>query len=132
MVGSEQALASSTERSSKYVGSLPTPEAVARQLQELLVAIAAHSDEGAGHLAIVVVGLHVVGDALDALALLEEPRFKVLDLGLELLDARLVLGLERAVCARSGWARRRGGCLDEDEVVAEEDMFGVGGGEGPF
>ena len=46
-----------------------------------------------------------MGDALDALALLEEARLEVLDLGLELLDARLVLGLERAVCAPSGWAR---------------------------
>ena len=39
---------------------------------------------------------------LDALALLEEARLEVLDLGLELLDARPVLGLERAVCAPSG------------------------------
>ena len=47
-----------------------------------------------------------------ALALLEEARLEVLDLGLELLDARPVLGLERAVC---GWAGG-GGC------------FGRGGG----
>ena len=82
------------------------PEPVARELQEGLAAIAAHSYEGAGHLAIIVVGLDIVGDALDALALLEEAGLEVLDLGLELLDARQVLGLERAVCA-SGWARRR-------------------------
>ena len=66
---------------------------------------------------------------LDALALLEEARLEVLDLGLELLDARLVLGLERAVCARSGWAGR--GCLGRGRGRGGHIWCGRWG-EGPF
>ena len=63
-----------------------------------------------------------MGDALDALALLEGARLEVPDLGLELLDARPSLALERAVC---GWAVV-GAALDEEEGLG--CWWGEGGG----